>query len=685
MQRAIKKYSGEDFKQFRQDGFDFFKKQFGDDIKPVTTNSFLKSEHFVADQEYPAYVNDTTLIYMKSTYDHLPVFVIKNGNIQQDISVRDVSLDNYFDYRNGKIVYATYRPDLRWTYRDFSELVVLDVKTGTEKRISHNTKYFSPSFSPDGKTIVAVQVNPSGKSTIHLINSANGKFIRAFSNPEKLFYTYPKFDGNDKLISAVRNNEGKMSLALIDISTQRVRYLLPFSFEPIGFISVRNDTVYFSAVSGANDRLYALSVNSGKLYQLKNYQKPGYIGNYQPAFSENKFAWVGFTAVGYQVNELDKNNLEWNEIKAELPDGLSDMGISVLEKNPASDLLPAIKSEPLAVTKYSKAYHLFNFHSIIPDISDPDYQIAITGENVLNTFQSQLAFTYNSDEGYKKLGFDAVYGALFPYLKAGVDYTFDRRGLYKGINVYWNETDLHGGLEVPLNFSSGKNITGLDVGSDLYYTQNDFQAPYNTILNSRNYAYVSNYVTFVNHIQQARQNIYPRFGQSLTISYKSAISSFTNDQFLASANLFFPGLSVNHNLIISAAHQQKDGNNGISFSNDFPFSRGYYAENLHNMNKLGADYHLPIAYPEAGIGNTIYLLRLRGNLFYDYTRAADNFLDGSRFKNFRSTGAAIFFDTQWFNQVPISFGFRYSYLMDPDIFGYTGRNRFEIILPVTFF
>ena len=683
LQRAIKKYSGEDFSQFRQDGFDFFKKQFSSDIKPLTVNSIVKSQHFVADEEYPAYVNDTTLIYMKSTYNHLPVFVIKSGNAERNISVRSVSLDNYFAYNNGKVVYSTYRPDLRWTYRDFSELVVLDVKTGKERRISHSTKYFSPSFSPDGKTIVAVQVNPSGKSTIHLINSTNGKFIKAFGNPDKLFYTYPKYYGKDKLIAAVRNPEGKMSLALIDIATEKTHYLLPFSYRPIGFMNVSNDVVYFSATSGINDHLYALHINSGKLYELKNEQLPGYIGTYQPAVSNKKFALVGFTAVGYQITESDNKDLKWTEIGSAIPGNLTDMGITALEKNAASDLLASVKPEPLAVTKYSKAYHLFNFHSIIPNLNDPDYQIAIVGENVLNTFQSQLAFTYNRDEQYKEFGFDAIYGALFPYLRAGVDYTIDRRGLYKGSNVYWNETDLHGGFEVPLNFSQGKNITGLDIGSALYYTQNNFQAPYNTILPSRSYLYVSNYVTFSNHIQRARQNIYPRFGESLTLSYKSAISSFTNDQFLADANLFFPGLSINHNLVINAAYQQKDGNNGISFSNGFPFSRGYFAENLHKMDKLGADYHLPIAYPDAGIGNTIYLLRLRGDLFYDHTRASDTFLNGSQ--NFRSTGAAVFFDTQWFNQVSISFGFRYSHLLDPDIFGYTGRNRFEIILPVTFF
>ena len=686
LQRAIRKYSGIEFEQFQQDGFDHFKNVFRDDGNGIVSNNpVLNSKHFVADEEYPAYVNDTTLIYMKSTYDHLPVFVIKSGNKERNIGVRSVSLDNYFEYHDGRIVYATYRPDMRWTYRDYSELVILDVATGKEKRISRSTKYFSPSFSPDGETIVAVQVNPSGKSTLHLINSGSGRFIKAFGNPEKLFYTYPKYYGSNKLISAVRNSKGQMSLALIDIETERMRYLLPFSYQPIGFINVQNDIVYFTATVGIDDRLFAFQINSNKLFELKNFQIPGYIGNYQPAVSDNKLAWVSFTALGYQINQFSKKELKWTRINPELPGSLPDMNISDLSKNPAADLLASVKDQPLDKTSYPKGYHLFNFHSIIPNISDPDYQIAIVGENVLNTFQSQLAFTYNRDEQYKQFGFDAVYGALFPFFKAGVDYTIDRRGLYNGSNVYWNETDLHGGLEVPLNFTSGKNITGLDVGSDLYFSQNDFQSPYNKILSSRSYAYVSSYINFTNHIQQAKQNIYPRFGQSLSLSYKSAISSFTNDQFLASGNLFFPGFEINHNFIINAAYQQKDGNNGISFSNDFPFSRGYFAENLHSMDKVGGDYHFPIAYPDAGVGNTIYLLRLRGDMFYDYTRGSDNFTDGSRYKNFRSTGAAIFFDTQWFNQVAISFGFRYSYLIDPDIFGYSGRNRFEIILPVSFF
>jgi hypothetical protein len=79
-------------------------------------------------------------------------------------------------------------------------------------------------------------------------------------------------------------------------------------------------------------------------------------------------------------------------------------------------------------------------------------------------------------------------------------------------------------------------------------------------------------------------------------------------------------------------------------------------------------------------------MRIRGNAFYDYTLANDFYVDGSKFKaNFNSTGLEVYFDTKWFNQEAISFGFRYDRLLDPDLYGGSGRNRFELIVPVSIF
>ncbi len=698
LRKAIKKYSGEDFIKFRNNALSYFKSQFINDNGPNTLPDsfkkytfldqekgvFINHGHFIADQEYPAYVNDSTVIYMKSTYDHIPVFVINTNGKEKDISTRSVSLDNYFAYHDGKVVYPSYRPDLRWTYRDYSELYLLDVKTGDERRITLRSKYFAPNFSLDGKTIIAVQVGPSGKSELHILSAFTGKLIAVVPNKEKLFFTYPKFYNDSQLISAVRNHEGKMTMALIDIKTGNVKTLLPYSYQPIGFPVVKNDMVYFTATSGISDRLFAISPANGKLLELRDTNTSN---KYEPTVTDNKLAWVQLTAFGYQLNQADRSTIKWDEVgSGKIPGGLPDYNISALKRDSSTDLLALITNKQLPVTKYNKAYHLFNFHSLIPDFNDPNYTFSLTGENVLNTFQSQLSFNYNRDEGYKEFSFDAVYGALFPYLSGGAGYTIDRRGLYKGNNIYWNETNLHTGIEFPLNLSSGKNGTSIDFGTDVYYTSINFQSPFNTLFKDENYTYLNNYITFSNRSQQALQNIYPNFGQTITLNYKSAISNIDAKQFLANGTFYFPGLFVNQNLVINLAHQDRDKGNVVSFSNDFPFSRGYTAENLYNMNKVGVNYAFPLAYPDAGIANAIYFQRIRGNLFYDYTRVNDFYSNGNPFNgNFRSAGIEVFFDTKWFNEESVTFGIRYSYLLDPDIYGGTGRNRIEIVLPVSLF
>ncbi len=693
MQTAIKRYSGKDFYHFREDAFDFYKNQFGlipsdGYVKYVKPKKTAKAhQHFDADREYPAFINDSTLIYMKSSYDRVPVFVIKTGLYEKVVSVRDISLDNYFAYHDGKIVYSTYHPDLRWNYRDYSELVVLDVNTGKEHRITRKTKYFAPAFSTDGKTIITVKEGTNGKTELHLLNAADGKLIAVLPNTQRLFYTYPKFYGKDQLISPVRNQKGQMSVALIGINSGAVKYLTPFSYQPIVFPFIKKDTVYFSATSGINDRIFALTINTGQLRELTSYNLNYSVGNYQPAVADSKFAWVGLTAFGYQVNELSQTNIKWNNVNSSvLAVGLPDFGISALKRDSSTNLLATVKNEPLPVTKYSKNYHLFNFHSLIPNFNDPNYQLALQGENVLNTLQTELLFNYNRDEGYKEFGAEAVYGALFPYISAGASYTVDRREYYRGGNVYWNETNVHAGLELPLNFTSGKHSTYLQAGSDLYYSDAVFQQNYGPLFTNRNYTYSNNYIYFSNSTQQAKKNIYPMFGESISLNYKYAISGITASQFLASGYLYLPGFFVNHSIVINAAHQQKGADNVIDFSNDFPFSRGYTAENLHNMNKAGINYNFPIAYPDGGFADLLFLQRLRGNAFYDYTYATDFYSNGSPFKEtFRSTGAEIFFDLQLFNQAQISFGFRYSYLIDNDIFGGYGHNRFEFIVPITVF
>lgn len=684
-QGAVKRYSGISYPQFRRSALDYFKKQIALPPDETVGPKFKKNQHFIADIEYPTMVNDSTVIYVKSSYHKRPAFMIRSGNKERQIAIRYLSIDKHFSYHDGKIVYATFRPDLRWSYRNYNELVIVDVITGKQQRITKNTKYFSPSFSDDGKTIVTVQTEPSGQNNLLILDAATGKILAVLPNREKLYYTYPRFYGNDQVIAGVRNQHGKMTLASIAVKTGNVTPLMAYNDAPIGFLTLQRDTVYFTATLKKNDRLYAYVLNSRQLFQLQSDTLQNAIGNYEPSVLNDKLAWVGFTNYGYQLHQSSLRKVEWQPVASQPTSLLYDYQVTALHKDTASDLMAHVETQPMKISKYNKWYNLFNFHSLLPDFEDPDYTLSISGENVLNTFQSALYGTYNRNEGYKQIGFNAIYGALFPYIDAGVSETLDRKGYYRGEDIYWNETAFHAGLSLPFNFSHGTHSTYLSIGSDAYYNSVNFQQAYQSRFTDRNYTYLNNTISFSNSISQPVQNIYPHFAQSITLNYKKGIINQYNYQFLASGNFYFPGLFTNHNFVVGLAHQQRSQNTVIDFSNNFPFSRGYTVYNLYKMDKVGLNYHFPIAYPDAGFANLLYLLRLRGNVFFDYSHAQDFYTSGTKYKgDFRSTGAELFFDTQWFNQLPLTFGLRYTRLLNEDL-GTHGRNRFELVVPLTLF
>ncbi len=679
MQKAIKKYSGTDYATFRNDAMDFFKKQF--DLQQMST---IKKQTYV-DEEYPAFEGNA-IIYVKSGYKQIAEFIIRSGNKEKILRVKDFSLDNHFSLKNTKIVYASYRPDVRWGYRDYSDLQILYTTNGRQQTLTNHTKYFSPDISEDGERIVAVDQSVTGKVALHILDAGNGKVIYKVPNPDQLFYTYPKFFRNNAIISAIRDTSGKMSLAEIDVQTGSTKYLTPLSYNVIGFPCISNDTIYFTNSFEKNDELFAYTYTDKRLWKLV-YNNDAGLGKYQPTVNDSLIAWATFTASGYKLVTVSKKAVVFEELNPRLMDkNISSFGITSLN-NINSNLLYSVPNESFAVTRYPKTFRLFNFHSIEPTIDDPEYTLTLLSENILNTMQSQLSFTYDRAEQFKKLGFQATYGGLFPFLSAGISYTIDRR-VFNPVQkpVYFNELEPYAGFNIPLNFSKGRAFTYLNFGSQFVYNESSYKGLYKDSIGNISYGYFNSILSFSNQVQKAKQQIFPHFAQSLNLSFKSALTHYNNSQFLANGNIYMPGFTNTHSIILNAAFLTKDSSKQINFSSGFPFSRGYQAANFFQMYKWSINYHMPLVYPDNGFGNIFYLLRVRANLFYDYTYVKDFVRNGNPFReNFNSAGVEINFDTKWWNQASVSIGFRYSYLFNSDLFGNRGNSRWEIILPVNIF
>jgi hypothetical protein len=663
LQRAVKKYTGEDYKTFRAKAL----KSFSDKLVSRRDSSgayAAQHKHLVANEVFPQWLDDDRIVYLKSNYDHIPAFVIRNlqTGTEKQIRKKDISSDNYFSLRNNRIVYTAFATDPRWQWRDYSVIRVIDVNTGAQRRITKKTKYFSPDISADGRRIAAVLSDPSGLSAIHIIDAVSGKITDTINDDEGWVYTYPKFFGANSTIAAVRNKNGEMAMVLFDLKTKKQTLITPFGIDVIGYPGTEEEKITFSMTYKGKDEIFVWE--KGKIFRVVPEWGLESAGSYQLSVRKNNFVWTNFTAAGYHITS-GKPHLEPFAFDRAEPSSRLNLITDVTERY--------FKTEP-----YSKSYQLFNFHSWRPYISDPEYSYIVSGENILNTFLTDIYFTYNRNEKYKETGASLSYGALFPVFNVSGAYTFDRSFTDSSGETTWNEFNASIGASVPLTFTHGIYSTTLNSSASIVRKQLSYTgASKNKSGRQFNSADLS--FSFTNQQTKAVKNIYPRFAQAFSVRYRSVLNRYTARQTGINASLYFPGLFTNHSVVIQGAYQARDTLQEYNFSNTFPFSRGYAEVNFPRMWKVAANYHLPVAYPDAGFGNIVYLLRLRANAFYDFSQIKS--LASGRRYNLRTAGLELYVDSRWWNQVPVTFGFRYSRLLNNELTGQR-PDQFEFILPV---
>jgi hypothetical protein len=264
---------------------------------------------------------------------------------------------------------------------------------------------------------------------------------------------------------------------------------------------------------------------------------------------------------------------------------------------------------------------------------------------------------------------------------ADVKQTWGREVVYNADTTFiYNETRLAGGLQLPLNLTSGRHYRSLLLSATLNSNALRWTGLAESLLRNDDFLFVRTRLTYTSQIQRARQHIFPRFAQTFLADYQTMVDNHKAWQVLLSGALYLPGVHVNHNLVLTAAYQRRDTMQQYIYSNNFSFSRGYNAINFPQLWKLGANYHLPLFYPDWGFGHIVYFLRFRANAFYDYTQGKS--LRTGLTYPFSTAGLEIFADTRWWNQLPATIGLRYSRLLDEQLTSATRPNQWEVILPI---
>ncbi|HSU27648.1 MAG TPA: hypothetical protein VLJ68_04655, partial [Chitinophagaceae bacterium] len=681
-QKAIQKFAGVDYPTFRKQAFEYYKNMAGNTVKnaPASQENIKEitriNNKYVTSYYYPQSMGDNSLVYLKADLRHRPAFFIRTSSGERLLKIRSISIDEQFSYRNGKIVYAAYETDPRWSWRDYSVIKMLDVNTHKETTLTKKTKYFTPDISPDGSKIAAVMQVPGGKCELHILNASDGKMITAIRSAEIATFTDPKFVDDHSLVTAVRLQDGEMALAMANIETGSTIRLTTPSFNIVGFPGVDEGVIYFTATYGGNDDLFALRMDDHKIYRVTQ----GPLGNYFVNAAEGKISWSAFTADGYQLRQIDKKDIKWQEIGMAEATALKSR-FPVSHTNEFSDiLLNKVQNRHFPVSKYKKVTGLLNFHSWRPYYSDPIFTYSLYGENVLNTLETELYYLYNRDEKTSAVGFSTVYGGCYPYINAGSEYTFNRESMIGSRVRQWDQLDLRAGLNIPLFMTKGASIMQFNAGTNYYYRSEFNKGFYKDSLGTTHFSYLLHYLSWNHHAQPSVQDIYPKLGYHFSLNYRYAITNIKSWQWLANAGIYLPGLAANHNISFTWDFQETDTVR-VAFGNRFPYARGYHPAYFARMWGFAANYHFPLILPDWGFGNMVYLHRIRANAFYDLTRVYSK--NKAVSKDQRAVGGEIYIDTNWWNQYPLTFGFRVSYLLDKDFFTPGRSTVFEFILPVS--
>ena len=691
--RAIERYSGKSYKQFREDALQYFKtKSFAKDTTSATVFTYLtkQQKNNVVDYQFPNFINDDSILVTKKSYKEVNAFYILSKEKETKLGVRDIVIDDYYAYKNGKIVYTAYQSDARWANRDYSIIKVLDIYTGQQKQITHKSKYFSPDINSDGTEILAVSVNTNGGNNLVRIDAQTGKLVAVTPNKRNYFFTQSKYIDSNTAVSAVRNPEGNMALMIIDLTTGKLDDLTPFSFNVMGYPYVKGDTIYFTAMYEYADKVFAVSVKSKKIYSITNNSN----GVYAPAVNtKGEMAVSAFTAGGYMLAKINLNKDAWEEIPAlnfimgnnkYFADSLlmvSGAGVlyTLNDKRFENSVTGSIKNP---VTKYRKSFRLFNFHSWRPVIDDPEFGYTFYSDNVLSSFSNSLTYTYNRTDMSHTVGFNSAFAGWFPVLNAGVEESFNRTvDTAFGKSVNFNAATVKAGISIPLRFVGGRTNKFLNFGGGYNLEQYYYRGIGKTQFNNKAIKYMNAFLSFSHVSQQAKQHVNPRWAQSVSINYRDALNFSKSHKFVANGSFYFPGLFANHSLVINAAYQKRDTLPDL-FSKVFSYSRGYEALSTRRMYKLGVNYQLPVFYPDWGFANILFFQRVRANAFYDHTNVKARVNNVITEIKSRSTGAEIYFDTKIWNAFPVSFGVRFSHLLDTDLLNRLVKNRWEIIIPI---
>ncbi|MDX1285657.1 MAG: hypothetical protein R3182_11620, partial [Draconibacterium sp.] len=589
---------------------------------------------------YNHYLDNGDIISYKTSLDKIPAFVrIDEDGIEKIVHRPGIIFDESINYRKEWVVWSEQISDLRWSHSGLSEIQFLNVETGKKLSLKPDFKAFAPSISLDLNRLIVVETDFSNNYYLSVYRISSGELLNRIQTSDNNYFFSPEWISENEVVTVLLTGEGKR-LVKFNIDSGSYEVLFGEDLGDIKHLYNAGNYLYFISSYTGKNLLYSLDLKTNQIKQIYESR----FGAESPAVSpDGKIILSDYTSDGFKLISIQKeseqelHNLKKEDYPLARKIASQELGMPDFTSNDTT----TYESE-----KYSKASHLFNFHSWAPifvDVGSYDIQpgVSIMSQNNLGTAETVLGYRWDISEETGQFYANYKYKGWYPVFEFEMS-SGKRASKYRLITetkrneivnrdttierFTWNETSLTADLKIPLNLTRGPyyRLFQPQLIYDFTFSKHDNSTPEEFY--EGNYQSMSYRLYYHQLLRQSYQDVWPNFGLIIDGIYRHSPSGSTQLGSLTSGQgvLYLPGVMANHGLKIYGGAQQKENGGYFGFSDVVRFPRGWGRIETNKLYSIAFDYKMPLLNPDVSLGGLAYIKRINASLFTDYANLVGN-------------------------------------------------------------
>lgn len=634
-------------------------------------------------------LNDSTLFSYKTAYNQISSFVkIGAHGKEKRLAFPGTIFSESVNGRDNWVVWSEQVPDLRWQHSGRSIIRLLNTGTKVRMKIVPEHKAFSPSISPDKMKIAVVETDFSSNYYLSVYRLPDGELLHRFQSANNDYFFSPEWLNNEKVAAVALTKNGKQMVS-VDFPTKEMELLVPVDLADVKQLKLSGEWLYFiSSFSGKNN-LYRLNLNSKQIEQVYESR----FGVESPAISADGKSIVlsDYTTDGFRVIEIPSDHnqiIPFENVKK----GIYPLAEKLARQENGIPVFPDSVVQEYPSKKYRKGKHLFNIHSWAPVYVDTEeYQfspgVSLMSQDKLGISETVLGYKWDLTEQTGRFVADYSFKGWYPVFDFKLSHgtrASEYWQITKNVNnqgqiisqdttsqrYTWGQTNSSLNVRLPLNLERGpfNRLFQPEIQYGLTYYKAQESTPEQ--FKAGSFHSLAYRLYFHQLLKQSYLDVYPDFGLVLDGSFRhSPAGALRAGQIKAIQSvLYLPGFMKKHGIRLYGGAQEKDDSGTLGFSDVVRYARGWGRINTTSIYTAGADYKMPLLYPDLNMGGFLYVRRIKTALFADYTRLKGNFyhagkVTGQFTEDISSLGIEVTSDVNFLRfYAPADIGFRASYL-----------------------